>query len=109
MLIEAHTLACLRISDNAACYGSCNLAHKYLSAVVGGDDDGGAFILGARLGQIGCKETPGVMLHIFHHSSHRGPVGMHVENGHEYRELNHIAMQILVFVDLLKSYHLAVD
>ncbi len=75
--------------------------------VAGFDPQGIPFVLQRRLVQRGVEERPGVVPALPHRTVHRRAVGVHVEDVHEYRDLQRIALEIGI-AHLLHSHHAAV-
>ena len=96
------------IGDDTTRHRSGNLTHQHLLAVRGADDDGAALVLGARFGKICGQETARMMLDKGDLAVDGEPVGMHVENAHEHRQLEAAALQHLGLVNLLEGDYLAV-
>ena len=109
VLVDIAVLAFGGIGDNATGHGTCHLAHEHFLSIGRFDDDGGAFVFGASLGQPSLVEIAVVVLGHLDVAVHGKPVGMYVGDAHKDGHHQSAVVEIFVFLYFLHNDHLAVS
>ena len=109
MLVDEAIVSSLGIGDDSARHGSCYLSrHDGLTAGCL-DDDGGAFVVGACLGEPCFHELAVLMADMGHDSVDGVPVGMDIGDAHEDGNHEAAVVEIFVFIDFFDDYDCAVS
>ena len=97
VLVDLARLTRFGIGDDASGQGTCDLTHENFLSVLGFDDDGRTFVFGTRLGQPRGHVAAVLVAYMHDGAVHGSPVGMHVDQIHEYRDLHAFLVEIFIF------------